>query len=506
MHLWHSRISNMSTSNEPQIVMNHAYYIKHDEKRCLIISQPSREWSNCMEGWISKIHPIYAMILSLFSKPLTKIEAIEKTAIFLDVNSSVATELIEKLMESKEPFEMDFDNSISWFPPSIILEVPSELTIPIPTIYEPQQFCYNSIDLTTQRLIQSPLGIVWMINNKCLTECEYCYADKTTKSSSLNLSEVEKMIDEISLNNIKSLQIVGGEFFRYQNWRELLKLLKSYNLLPELISTKMPLSADDIAIIGEYGIQIQVSFDSLNPDTIASMWRVKSDYLSKIIDTIHLLDKHNIKYQIATVLTKSNSSYKELTSLSKLLSTLGNLKRWEIRVAFRSLYSRKSFDAIKLSPDEIEKVDKIVKSLMDTFPKKILWVKDSGHEYFTAKEGSRSFNGSRCSANYSHMVVLPDGKVTICEQLYWAKQFIIGDIKQQSIREIWNSPQALHLAKYPQSCIQTSSPCHDCKLYDDCQIFPNKCYADTIKAYGWDNWDYPDPRCEKALPFFNSLS
>ena len=496
----------MGTSNEPKIVFNHAYYIKHDEKRCLVISQPSREWSNCMEGWISKIHPIYAMILSLLSEPLSKQEAIAQAAAFLDVNDSVATELIEKLMESKEPFEMDFDNLVSWFPPSIILEVPSDSIPSIPIVYEPQQFCYDSIDLTAQRLIQSPMGIVWMINNTCLTECEYCYADKSTKSSSLNLSEVTKMLDDISHNNIKSLQIVGGEFFRYQNWRELLKLLKSYNLLPELVSTKMPLSADNIAIIGEYGIQIQVSLDSFNPDTIASMWRVKSDYLSKIIDTIHLLEKYNVKYQIATVLTKSNSSNEELKSLSKFLSTLENLKRWEVRVAFRSLYSRKSFDTIKLSPNEIVEIEKIVKSLMETFPKNILWVKDSGREYFTAKEGSRSFKGSRCSANYSHMVVLPDGNVTICEQLYWAKRFIIGDVKHQTIRDIWNSPEALHLAKYPQSCVQSTSRCHDCKLYDDCQLFPNKCYADTIKAYGWDNWDYPDPRCEKALPFLHSLS
>ena len=41
--------------------------------------------------------------------------------------------------------------------------------------------------------------------------------------------------------------------------------------------------------------------------------------------------------------------------------------------------------------------------------------------------------------------VLPDGKVSACEQLYWHPQFIIGDLKKQSIEEIWNSPKAWEL-------------------------------------------------------------
>lgn len=37
---------------------------------------------------------------------------------------------------------------------------------------------------------------------------------------------------------------------------------------------------------------------------------------------------------------------------------------------------------------------------------------------------------------------MPDGKVTICEELYWHPHFIIGDLKKQTLKEIWNSQKA----------------------------------------------------------------
>lgn len=44
------------------------------------------------------------------------------------------------------------------------------------------------------------------------------------------------------------------------------------------------------------------------------------------------------------------------------------------------------------------------------------------------------FNGAVCSALNSHLFILPDGKVTICEQLYWNPRFIIGDAKKSGLK------------------------------------------------------------------------
>ena len=61
------------------------------------------------------------------------------------------------------------------------------------------------------------------------------------------------------------------------------------------------------------------------------------------------------------------------------------------------------------------------------------------------KDCDKYFYGGNCVMLKQLAFVLPDGKVSACEQLYWHPQFIIGDLKQQYIEEIWNSPKACEL-------------------------------------------------------------
>lgn len=72
------------------------------------------------------------------------------------------------------------------------------------------------------------------------------------------------------------------------------------------------------------------------------------------------------------------------------------------------------------------------------------------------------FNGAVCSALSSHLFILPDGKVTICEQLYWNPRFIIGDAKKSGLKEIWQSPEALHLCNLSRKDLSRQSKCKAC--------------------------------------------
>ena len=121
------------------------------------------------------------------------------------------------------------------------------------------------------------------------------------------------------------------------------------------------------------------------------------------------------------------------------------------------------------------------------------------NKYFSSNSGSSSFKGARCSALNEHFFILPDGKVTICEQLYWNPNFIIGDMNQQGIMEVWNSERVQELLQLKQQDLSDNSACKSCKLFDNCfRVARNRCWSDIIKAYGSKNWDFPDPRCTRA--------
>lgn len=487
-----------------KIVLNHSYVLKHDKKRTYIIASENNFDSNYIKGWISKIHPIYAMILSFLSTPCFKEEAVDKIASFLDVSVDEAEHILQLFIQSEKPFTTEYHGITSVFPAKLIVNANDKQIYN--RVYYPQQFIYEGVDVTQERCYVSPIGLVFMVNNVCATNCVYCYADKYTKSPMLSLEKIDKMCADAKQLGIENIAISGGEIFMYPEWYNLIKILLSYGYKPNLISTKCPLNEYDILKLKELGIKLQVSLDAFDSFTLSSLLNVNKKYFSQIKHTILLLEQYEINFQVATVITNRNCSIPNLNSLYNFLSSLKFLSRWEIRVAFRSLYSREDFNSIKVSKEQIQEIDQWVNDKIKCSSMNLLWSLENSRKYFQGENGSRTFSGSRCSANFSHMVVLPDGKVTICEQLYWNPQFIIGDITTQSITEIWNSPRALYLAHIPQTDVKGSSICSSCKLYDSCLNYPNKCYADVLKAYGKENWDYPDPRCNQAPPFIHDMN
>ena len=292
-------------------------------------------------------------------------------------------------------------------------------------------------------------------------------------------------------------QVDGGEFFLYPRWQELLEKLKGCNYLPEIISTKYPMDIDMIKDFSKFGINLQVSFDSVAQDTLDNMVGRINNYSARMQAALKNIDQV-MSFQVATILTKYNGSIQEMEKMYTFLSTLHNVRRWEVRVGFKSLYSKKKFEDIQISRSSIEEIQHWIKDKQSSSKFEILWSPGKEVSFFKAKHGSADFVGSLCSANSLHMFILPDGKVTICEQLYWNKNFLIGDLAKMSISEVWNSPRALYLAHRQQNDYSSDSYCHKCKIFDTCKANLNDCFPNIMKVYGKEHWDYPDPRCDKA--------
>ena len=107
---------------------------------------------------------------------------------------------------------------------------------------------------------------------------------------------------------------------------------------------------------------------------------------------------------------------------------------------------------------------------------------------------------------YVVFFTLPDGKVTICEQMYWHPFFILGDLSKQSIMEMWSSEKALDLWNFSREEVKDSSPCKTCADFEICRRGRGNCWRYAIAAYGEENYDYPAPNCplapEVTRPYF----
>ena len=477
-------------------VFNHFYKLRHDRYRTILMASSFNNLNVDVDvEWVSIIHPIYAMILSFFSRPITLDIAVYRIKTFLSIDENHAQDLVCKLVCNRDRFYIKYKGFISNFPKNLIIEE-SGLNQKIKD-YNPTMFKYDKIDCNSIRLFEAPLDITFMLNNVCVTNCIYCYANKTHKCTMMDFNYIKEIIREAYNLKIKNIIVDGGEFFIYPFWREFLKELKSYDYVPNLVSTKYSLTENEIKDFSVYNIPLQISIDSFNSDILTKMVGYIPNYAGRMLDSLRAVDEVQ-SFQIATILTRHNGSIENLEDMLEHIKKFKRIKQWEIRVAFKSLYTHQDFRDIQLERSCIDKIQEWVEKTKSEVPFELSFSRGRENNFFKSKNGSKDFIGSRCSANSIHMFVLPDGQVSICEQLYWNKDFLIGDLKKQSIKEIWNSPRALFLANMSRKDYSEGSVCKKCELFETCSSYMNRCYTNILKVYGEDHWDYPDPRCYYA--------
>lgn len=486
-------------NEEKLYILNPAYYFRKEGNRVYLLSRSFCEKTEDINlEWRSIIHPVYAMLLSFFSEPLSLKKGVLKVRDFLEITYEVALNLVSEFICNSEEMHSEYNGAVCNFPKNVIVEVsPTSMHS---HRYTPVDFKYDKLQMDEARPNTAPFSLMVMFNNHCFTNCIYCYADKQTSCGQMPLEYFEKVLEEADRYGVSSLGVLGGEFFLYPHWRDVLEKMKDKCYMPSLISTKVPMREKDILDFGKYPIALQVSLDSVCQQTLDKMVGPISNYAKRMQESILSIDKYRSdrKFQIATVLTRYNGTIEELENLFAFVSRLKNLSRWEIRVGFKSLYSKSEFDVIKLPKERFSVIEEWIENKKKTSDMNILWSKGQNQNFFQAKDGASSFVGARCSANYSHMVILPNGDVTICEQLYWNPRFLLGNIVKQDISEIWNSPKALALAHRRADSYSEDSSCKRCSLQEKCDSVQNKCYANILKVYGDEHWDYPDPRCYYA--------
>jgi len=246
-----------------------------------------------------------------------------------------------------------------------------------------------------------------------------------------------------------------------------------------------------------------VSIDSLIGSHLIPSLGVSADYVDKMLYSLELLDKYKIPIMVHSVLTKYNDSIEDMQSIYNVLKNLSNIIDWHIVKGEPSLYPKDDYCNIEIEPTPINNIiDYLESSKSESgfpiyIPERVLPNKNlnTGTEYNINADASKFFQRSFCSGLFSALYILPDGQVTICEQLYWNKDFIVGNILNNSIQEVWNSEKAKSIYFIKQADIPSDSLCHSCDKFDACRAIRQVCYREIIRKYGKDKWYYPDANC-----------
>ena len=260
------------------------------------------------------------------------------------------------MIEAKECWHTSLAGFESGFPKNLI--IPEQVQTNQIIKYSPKDFKFVELNSNQRRMFTAPLSIVWMPNNNCYTSCEYCYADRKHHQYVFSIEKIERFIKDAKASGVAEIMLTGGDFFENPHWRDILRVLKNYGYNIDMISTKKPLSYSDLSVIKSYGVRLQISFDTVNEDVAMKLLHTKDGYVMRVKKMLKMADDLDLDFQVATVLTNMNDHLENLESLLDFLSKLKNIRHWEIRVAFRSLYTNTDFCRLKSSRKQITDVAK----------------------------------------------------------------------------------------------------------------------------------------------------
>ena len=486
-----------------KVIFNPYYSLKNDKNRILLANSQNfkipREKAD--EGVMSFIHPLYAMFFSYFDGNHTFEETINRISLDFSEDINLIRNIISPFINNQSNVGFEYEGNIFEFPKKILVNA-EEYKDFKKCKYNIEDFIITEdFDFKSSRLNTSPSEIRILVNTECATDCIYCYVDRKVKNScKIPIERIIELIKESKKIGVTSFDIAGTEIFLYKYWSTLVEYLIKNDFYPYL-STKIPIGKKIIDCLVKIGIKdIQFSIDSLIESEVEIV--NKKDYSKKILNSLKFAEQSGLNVAINVVITKFNSTIIGIDTMLKKINKFSNIGIVTINIGETSAYkTEKEFSNFKVSLSQIKEIEKYYLQNMKSFNFELVLSGYTQKEDFYANydiKKEKFEQRSLCTAGIRQMCILPDGNVTGCEELYWHPRFLMGNILEHSIEEIWNSEKAKNYNVLSRESFSKESPCKHCAKFEECRMGAGICYSDVISTYGYEQWDFPAAECPKS--------
>lgn len=312
---------------------------------------------------------------------------------------------------------------------------------------------------------------VWEITLACCFFCNYC-GSKAGKARKNELSteeclDVAKQLADIGCRRVS---MIGGEVFMRPDWREIAKALTDRKVKVSIITNGYLFSEKLIADLKECRIEsVAVSLDG--PEAIHDRYRQKGSF-KRALQAIDTLTKNGIPVSVISTLHSENVPF--LDEMYEVLKTR-KIFAWQLQAC--SPMGNASDAGFSTNIDFRTVIEFVEKHLYN--PYFAIGVADN-IGYYTESEGWLRGNPSGqavfrgCKAGLTNIGIDSVGNVRGCESMY-DESFIEGNLREKSISEIWNAPEAFaynrhftleNLTGKCQSCEQGGKCAGGCRSYN----------------------------------------
>jgi radical SAM protein with 4Fe4S-binding SPASM domain len=418
----------------------------------------------------SFLHPLAAILLVMFDGKKTPQRVIKDFSYICDLQEEDGEKLVSELWQQMKKNIGD----------DLLIE--SSARESQDGRYDPTQFIIlkDEIKLEAFRL-GAPLTLSYDVTHKCMRRCIYCYAENEFSPSFnlLPLSRVKEVLTEAKQLGVHSVLFGGGDAFARRDFISILEQAIALKLR-YFVSTKAFLSRQTCHRLKAAGLErIQVSIDSADR-AMADFLTGSKGYLDQAVRTIQGLQDVGIEVSCKAVVTSFNAE--GIPDLCQFLAGLG-IKTIRVTGYGRSVYRHS--DALFASAEQLRRLQDRLESFKELHPDIRMVVGG-----FTLEEPSptpeqrqkRFSKRAACTAGRQSLHILPDGKVTLCEQLPSQEGFVMGDLSRQSLLEIWNSDK-VRAWLFPDKELFKGTVCYECPDFIECNTGKGRCYRNAYNLF-----------------------
>lgn len=308
-----------------------------------------------------------------------------------------------------------------------------------------------------------PLTIQWLVTRYCNRNCIYCYQgatpNATARDADISADRVREILREGARLGAFSFFLTGGEPLLRDDVYELVCDALALGMTPKII-TKQFIPEDAATKLAAAGLgKIALSIDSLEPAVAARMTGVRT-FARDIRKTVTRLVERDIEIEVRTVLTTEN-----LSSVPSTLEELERLGVSEVRLDAYSPNLKRHSDRLMAPDEEFARLDEWVRRFNARADRsmKVLFAArpDDGWRIDPNEDAFLCHNG------VTTLLFLPDGRVSRCDKPLPGDELLVGDLRRQSVHEVWSSKAMLESLK-PSRELYRGTLCHDCGRFDVC--------------------------------------
>lgn len=293
---------------------------------------------------------------------------------------------------------------------------------------------------------------------KCNLRCEHCYLPSHANSG-LSYDRVKDLLLELRELGVVNVSLTGGEIFLRDDLFEIIETARSLYMRVFLLSNGTLLDSEKITRLKQLHVsEFSTTIFSMNPEIHDSITQKKGS-LSVLLNNLKELKETGITIRVKTPLMKKNlENFLEI-------KTFCDINGFEYFVS-PLIFSKNNGDN---SPKELRIQDRKLYSTMEII--------DS-----ITRNDHLHINDVPCAALFYSFAIDCQGDVHPCNSFLYK----VGNIYQQSLRDIWYSSKELKLIKSIRN--SDLKCCNECECKSQCDRCPGMVFMEDKSLFTCDHF------------------